>query len=333
MQVFSSETHTTNIFNDDVMNLYDRWDSPTVIISDGPYGVKGYKGDLYTPEGLDEWYQPHIAKWTEKSTPQTTLWFWGVERGWVKVHPILEKFGWEFRACNIWDKGIAHVAGNTNSKSLRQFPIVTEVCVQYIKKPIFYIDGKPVSMKDWLRHEWKRTGLGFNKTNIAAGVANAASRKWFTQDHLWYMPPPLEFEKIVIFANEYGNPDGRPYFSLDGIYPVTANKWEKQRAKFYCPIGVTNVWSQPPVNGVERLKKGIKSVHLNQKPLNIMKLIIESSSDVGDLVWECFGGLCTASIAAYDLKRSSVASEINEKIFNFAITRIKSKTQTLMLNI
>lgn len=34
------------LFNSDAMFMYEQWESPIVIISDGPYGVGGYKGDL-----------------------------------------------------------------------------------------------------------------------------------------------------------------------------------------------------------------------------------------------------------------------------------------------
>lgn len=325
MSVFEYPTHSIEIAHDDSMNLYDKWNSPIVIISDGPYGVKGFKGDLFSPEGLDKWYEPHIAKWTEKSTPQTTLWFWCTEVGWATVHPVLDKYGWEYRACNVWDKGIQHVAGNTNTQSLRQLPVVTEICVHYIKKPTFNLNGNgnTVTMKDWLRHEWKRTGLPFSITNEAAGVKNAATRKWFTDDWLWYMPPAESFEKLVEFANEHGMANGRPYFSMDGKKSLTKEEWEKQRAKFYCPMGVTNVWAQPPVNGIERVKNGSKAVHLNQKPLNIIKMLIEISSDEGDLIWEPFGGLCTGAIASHELKRSYVAAEINEEIYAAALKRFK----------
>ena len=325
MTVFEYPTHSVEIDHDDSMNLYDKWNSPIVIISDGPYGVKGFKGDLFSPDGLDKWYEPHVAKWTEKSTPQTTLWFWCTEVGWATVHPILDKYGWEYRACNVWDKGIQHVAGNTNTQSLLQLPVVTEICVHYIKKPTFSLNGNgnTVTMKDWLRHEWKRTGLPFSITNEAAGVKNAATRKWFTDDWLWYMPPAESFEKLVEYANEHGTSSGRPYFSMDGKKPLSKKEWEKQRAKFYCPMGVTNVWAQPPVNGIERVKNGLKAVHLNQKPLNIIKMLIEISSDEGDLIWEPFGGLCTGAIASYELKRSYVAAEINEEIYDAALKRFK----------
>lgn len=86
---------TINLFCGDAIDYYDEWERPTVIVSDGPYGVNGYPGDLLTPDGLAEWYEPHIKKWTEHATPLTTLWFWNTEVGWATVHPMLKKHGWE----------------------------------------------------------------------------------------------------------------------------------------------------------------------------------------------------------------------------------------------
>ena len=90
------------IYAGDSLDLYSKWESPVVIISDGPYGVGGYRGDLPTSECLREWYRPHIEKWSEYSTPMTTLWFWNTEIGWANVHPTLVEHGWEYRNCHIW---------------------------------------------------------------------------------------------------------------------------------------------------------------------------------------------------------------------------------------
>lgn len=332
MKILSAPSHTIQVFNDDVTNLYDSWDSPIIIVSDGPYGVGGFPGDPPTPDNLDIWYEPHIRIWSEKATPQTTLWFWNTEIGWAMVHPILAKYGWEYRACHIWDKGMAHIAGNSNTQSLRQLPVVTEVCVQYIKKPFFQVEGKCLSMKDWLRYEWERTGLPFSKTNEACGVKNAATRKYFTKDHLWYAPPADLFEKLAAYANKYGRENGKPYFSIDGEKSISKEGWEKLRAKFYCPLGVTNVWNEPPVNGQERLKKDSKAIHLNQKPLKILELIIKISSDPGDLVWDPFGGLFSVAIAAHNVKRSCVAAEIDSEIYDVAIRRLRDAIEIQQLS-
>ena len=64
-----------HLFCGDSLEQYDKWEKPTVIISDGPYGVNGFPGDLVTPDGLAEWYEPHIRKWSEYATPVSTSWF------------------------------------------------------------------------------------------------------------------------------------------------------------------------------------------------------------------------------------------------------------------
>jgi len=81
--------------------LYDLWESPVCIVVDGPYGVAGFPGDPPTPDRLPQWYEPHVAAWSRRSTPQTTLWFWNTEIGWATVHPLFVAHGWEYRSCHI----------------------------------------------------------------------------------------------------------------------------------------------------------------------------------------------------------------------------------------
>lgn len=322
MKVYTTHNNRASIFNEDFLNVSEQWDEPTVIISDGPYGIGGFPGDPKTPENLGEIYEPFIKDWSSKSSPKTTLWFWNTELGWANVHPYLIQNGWEFVNCHIWNKGLAHIAGNSNTKTLRKIPVVTEICVQYVKKAFFEVDGSELTMQEWLRYEWKRTGLPFSKTNTACGVKNAATRKYFTNCHLWYFPPPDAFEKIVEYANKHGKPSGRPYFSIDGINPMTKKEWSNMRAKFNCPFGITNVWEAPPLNGKERLKNGNKALHLNQKPLKFMDLSVRASSNENDVIWEPFGGLCSASVASYNLNRKSFAAEINKDVYKLAVKRL-----------
>ncbi len=313
-----------SIYRGDALQWYALWDPPTVIISDGPYGLGSYPGDPPTAQGLAECYAPHITAWAQRALPSTTLWFWNSELGWAIVHGLLDSCGWEYRSCHIWDKGIGHIAGNSNGKTLRKFPVTTEVCVQYVKRTTFRVGGREMSMKEWLRHEWRRSGLALSKTNEACGMKNAATRKYFTQDHLWYFPPPEAFQALTRYANKYGKPSGRPYFSLDGRRPLSGQEWERMRAKFNFTNGITNVWHEPAVRGAERLKRKYRCLHMNQKPLKLLELCIRASSDEGDVVWEPFGGLCSATIAAHRLKRRAYAAEINDEYFELAAKRLDS---------
>lgn len=115
----------------DSLELYQGWETPTVIISDGGYGVLGFEGDTSSHLGLPDWYAPHIAAWSKRATPTTPLWSWNSEVGWAAVHPVLEAHGWRYVNANIWNKGKGHIAGNVNSRSIRRFPVVSEICVQY----------------------------------------------------------------------------------------------------------------------------------------------------------------------------------------------------------
>ncbi len=235
----------------------------------------------------------------------------------------------EYRACHVWDKGIGHIAGNVNSKTIRGFPVVTEVCVQYVREVRLTTEnGQQVPVRVWLRREWQRAGLPLALTNEVCGVKNAATRKYFTQDHLWYFPPPDMMERLVAYANHRGRFHGRPYFSLDGEHPVTAEQWARMRAKWNHTHGITNVWSEPAIRGAERLKdQQATCLHANQKPLRLIERLIRASSDEGDVVWEPFGGLCSVAIGALHTGRRCYSAEINPRVYELARQRLTAVHQ------
>lgn len=321
------------LYHQDVSNLYKAWPTPDVIISDGGYGVSGFKGDAREPSELRTWYRHHIQSWSAHSRPGTTLWFWNTEVGWATVHPILDEYGWEYVGCNIWNKGIQHIAGNCNLPVLKGFPVVTEVCVQYVRRAEFSIDGEILTLKEWLRYEWERTKLPLSKTNEACDVMNAATRKYFTKDHLWYAPPPEVFAKLVIYANKYGAPEGKPFFSFNGREPATQDEYARLFATFEGKYGITNVWDHPPLHNGERvrLSGSSKYAHLNQKPLKLITLTLQVSSSPGNVIWEPFGGLCTASLAAHLTNRTAYCAEIDEDIFKIAVNRFEEYDKKLNL--
>lgn len=331
----------THFFAGDVLKVYERWPQPAAIISDGAYGVGGFPGDPRTPDGLREWYQPHVEAWTRAAQPSTTLWFWNTEIGWATVHPLLQEYGWEYVETVIWDKGVAHVAGNVNGDTIRQFPVVSEICVFYRRRLEFPSPNGPMLAKQWLRYEWQRSGLALNRANEACGVKNAATRKYLTQDWLWYFPPAEMMSRLVQYANENGNPHGRPYYSLDGQNPVSADEWDRLRHPWTHQHGLTNVWQHLPVNGAERYRgNGIRtaprvhnpgknaSLHLNQKPLVFMRRIVEACTTRGNVVWEPFGGLCTGAVAALELGRDPYTAEQVDIFQPLAQARLLSTRDT-----
>lgn len=322
-----------------VLHLYDQWESPVVIVSDGPYGLGG-RGDVKRVDELPGLYSPHAERWAAAATAQTTLWFWNTEVGWALVHPVLARHGWVYRQCCVWDKGLTHAVNKSNTRTLRKLPTVTEVCVQYVRATEHRqrprSDHSGASTQSWLRSEWLRTGLPLNEANRACGLRTMVTRRYLTADHHWYCPPVAVVRRLATYANLHGDRGGRPFFSVDGIRPVTTNQWrrtlrggtgdwERRRAKYFCAVGLTNVWRANPVRGAARVRMGTAGVHPNQKPLELMERILALSSEEGDLVWEPFGGLFTTSLACIRMRRRCVAAERSRHVFGWGVARIRDE--------
>ena len=71
--------------------------------------------------------------------------------------------------------------------------------------------------------------------------------------------------------------------------------------------------------------KGIdgKNLHDTEKPVELMKILIENSSNKGDLIYEPFMGIGSTVIACKELDRYYVSTEIDENYFNIAKDRIE----------
>ena len=323
----------THIHYGDALSAYDEWLPPACIISDGPYGLGKFPGEATNPGKLAEWYAPHAAAWARRALPGTTLWFWNSEIGWAKAHRALELHGWQYEEAVGWNKGISHLAGNCNSKTIRGVPVVTELAVRYTRRVTLpREDGVPVALKEWVRAEWQRSGLPMSQSNQACNVANAATRKYLTQCDLWYFPPGEAIVGMAEWCARFGRAAKRPYFSLDGINPPTADAWERMRSRWKHTHGVTNVWNEPPVHGPERVKVlGSASLHANQKPLRLMERQILAVTDPGDVVWEPFGGLCSESVAAVRQGRIAQAAEISADFFKVGRERVEAEAAKLPL--
>jgi DNA methylase len=324
----------------DVTHVYDHWPVPQAIISDGAYGVRGFHGDTTGADGLIEWYRPHVEAWSRLARPSTALWFWNTELGWATVHPLLVSEGWNYVQAVTWDKGLAHIAGNVNGDTIRQFPVVSEMCVLYQRRVELPGPDGMMPVKQWLRNEWLRSGLPLYRSNSACGVKNAATRKYLTQDWMWYWPPGEMIERLANYANAHGTASGWPYFSLDGQKVVNEKEWDSLRYKWHHKHGLTNVWRRPPLHNKERLKgtlrraaprvyrpSRISSVHLNQKPLEFMERLVSAVTDRGDAVWEPFGGLASASVAAVALGRRAYVAEVDREFASLADERLRFAAQ------
>ncbi len=83
----------------------------------------------------------------------------------------------------------------------------------------------------------------------------------------------------------------------------------------------TDVWDFPSV-------RPYKGKHPAEKPLGLLEHAIETTTNEGDVVLDCFAGSGSTAIAALNLRRRAVAIEIDEKWYEVICTRLAAAGKT-----
>lgn len=106
------------------------------------------------------------------------------------------------------------------------------------------------------------------------------------------------YELIWLFANE---PERGINGKNKGAHARTIN-------------GVANIWDCPVVQAPER-------DHNAQKPVNVVKIAVENSSDPGEKVLDLFGGSGTTMIACEEIGRTCYLMELEPKYCDVIVRR------------
>lgn len=150
------------------------------------------------------------------------------------------------------------------------------------------IDENGKRWKDDSAHIWNTPGMGSRPNQCYTW-------KGFTNPHPsgWRLTKPrleMEYKRGNIVIKDNGKLERRIYL------------------KDYRGVQVGNLWDDIlPAAGVEKIG------YPTQKPLALLERIIESSTNVGDMVLDPFCGCATACHAAERLKRKWIGIDISEK--------------------
>ena len=110
-------------------------------------------------------------------------------------------------------------------------------------------------------------------------------------------------------------------------YVIMLRKGKHKRVN---DCGVSDVLSIP--NKKIKDENG-KTIHDTEKPLSLMKILIENSTFEGDLVLDPFLGIGSTCLAAMSINRYSIGIEVDEKYFEIAQNRIKEHEISLGLDL
>lgn len=114
------------------------------------------------------------------------------------------------------------------------------------------------------------------------------------------------------------------------VFPEDKNKriQRKQYLEEWLGRPIQNLWDDiPPIN--PQAKERID--YPTQKPIKLLKRIIETSSKEGDLVLDVFGGCGSTAVASLDTKRRFISADINSGGIYETIKRIASMSESVEL--
>ena len=88
---------------------------------------------------------------------------------------------------------------------------------------------------------------------------------------------------------------------------------------------ITDVWDSKTIKGIKRVV-GHEQIHHNQKPLELIKMMIEKSSDINDIVFDPFSGSGTTCVACKETNRRYLGIEIDKGYYKTSVDRLNGIT-------
>ena len=258
-------------------------DSVTLMILDLPYfGVvkNAWDNQWRTLDEYLDWCREWFVKSERVLKDNGSLYYFNSQFKAIKaVDTLIESCtALNFRQFITIDKGIASVAGRTSIDALRSYPNASEYVSFYTFQPptqgicdIFY------NIRKYMIDEKTKAGLtSCKQINELLGVSSAGggmAAHYFNFDNkIWELPTKEMYKKLQStgrFKREYEN--------LRQEYESLRHEYESLRYPFNLQPGHTDVWH---FNFYKERRHG----HPTQKPFDLIKRIVLTSSNEGDLV-------------------------------------------------
>lgn len=186
-------------------------------------------------------------------------------------------------------------------------------------------------LRAYIEGERLRAGVSKEDINEALGfrrMGGMAGRHYFSQSQ-WCLPTADHYHKMrdaMSRLNHGGDYLQRPYEDLRQEYEDLRQEYEELRRPFAVTADVpyTDVWTFPTV-------QAYAGKHPCEKPLAMMRHIVEVSSRPGATVLDCFMGSGTTGVAAQALGRDFIGVELDAKYFAQAQRRIAEAQMQLPL--
>lgn len=275
--------------------------SVDLVIADPPYWkVIGEKWDYQwrTEKDYVEWSLEWIKEVSRSLRYGGTFYLFGYFRTLALLVPYFDEMELDLRQQILVDKGMRAVSGRA-TKKYRMFPNTTESILFITKENRKFV-------KPFLKERQRALGMSAKEINEALGVKSNGGGMWsiYTGKNVCEQFPTEKtwnkLQKVLDFELPY----------------------EKVAQTFNPQMGLTDIWRD-----IDFYKE--KRVHSTQKPLKLIKRLIEASSNEGDLVVDPFGGSGSTALASIQLNRKFITIEKDENYYNSIVERVEAVNNPL----
>jgi site-specific DNA-methyltransferase (adenine-specific) len=233
-----------------------------------------------------------------------------------------------------WDKyngnptkqcGGGPMVGMTQISSLRKYQDFAEYIVYHADDGQWTAQGGECRgfifepLRAYLEGEMRRAG--WNKARLKSqwmtehNNKSEMPRHWFEVNQ-WELPTSDNYE----WLRRLFNAQGGDYLRRE--YDYLRAEYEHLRPTFNNPGKVSSVWQYPPAPA---------SGHATPKPVELMQRIIETTTNPGDTVLDCFMGAGTTGLACIKTGRRFIGMEKGEREFDLARQRLDNELRQELL--
>ena len=289
------------------------------VVTDPPYNIGKASWDKI-PDYL-AWCEAWIAAASKGCKRQGAFWcFHSKPDVLVDLSRMIAKHGRPRQNWVTWDKDKWTYCRKYEKAGSRRFIESCEYAVYHAD------DGQWTAQSDEVRGfifeplraylVAERNRAGFATTGAVdaewqkmRGTKGCMAGHWFGRAQ-WELPTPGNYEWLRRLFNSQGG----DYLRRE--YDDLRREYEHLRPTFNNPGKVSSVWQYPPApsNG-----------HETPKPVELMQRIIETTTNPGDTVLDCFAGSGTTGVACIRTGRKFIGIEKDPHCFEIARKRMEAE--------
>ena len=169
-------------------------------------------------------------------------------------------------------------------------------------------------LRMYLKTEFEALGWNADKLNEICGTASMAGRH-YTARSQWCLPTAEHYAKLQEAANGHLR---REYEDLRREYEDLRREYEDLRRPFFASADrpYTDTWTFDTV-------KPYPGKHPCEKPQDMLRHILKTSTRDGATVLDCFAGTASTGVACVKMNRRFIGIEMEPRYFDTACQRLE----------